>query len=145
MKRLQHLTPILNIVFKGKLFFLSRVNGREIIWLKRCEEILPELLWDFSLDFPFKPQSISKVKDRKHRRACYQSFAQYKKSFKPKRLPRFRFIKAELVWAKHDDHINAISHLFCDDNFRKNFMLSWAHEPEQQVFKGLYPKQLIID
>lgn len=83
MNRVQHLNPILNIVFKGKIFFLSRVNGRELIWLKRCEEMLPELYWDYSLNFPFKAKSISKVKNRKHRRACYQSFAQYKKSFKP--------------------------------------------------------------
>ncbi|MFH4180254.1 hypothetical protein WDA55_19535, partial [Acinetobacter baumannii] len=74
MKKVQHLTPILNIVFKGKIFFLSRVNGRELIWLKRCEEMVPELYWDFSLDFPFKPQSIHKVKNRQLRRACYQSF-----------------------------------------------------------------------
>lgn len=82
MKRVQHLNPILNIVFKGKIFFLSRVNGRELIWLKRCEEMLSELYWDYSLDFPFKAKSISKVKNRKHRRACYQSFVLYKKSFK---------------------------------------------------------------
>lgn len=83
MKRVQHLTPILNIVFKGKIFFLSRVNGRELIWLKRCEEMLSELYWDYSLAFPFNPKSISKLKNRKYRRACYQSFALYKKSFKP--------------------------------------------------------------
>ncbi|EMH8196547.1 hypothetical protein N0P26_001246 [Acinetobacter baumannii] len=95
MKRVQHLTPILNIVFKGKIFFLSRVNGRELIWLKRCEEMLPELYWDYSLDFPFKAKSISKVKDRKHRRACYQSFAQYKKSFKPRPIPKLKILKDE--------------------------------------------------
>ncbi|MCZ6923554.1 hypothetical protein [Acinetobacter baumannii] len=95
MKRVQHLTPILNIVFKGKIFFLSRVNGRELIWLKRCEEMLPELYWDYSLDFPFKAKSISKVKDRKHRRACYQSFAQYKKSFKPRPIPKLKIFKDE--------------------------------------------------
>ncbi|HBI8878525.1 TPA: hypothetical protein JI343_RS06805 [Acinetobacter baumannii] len=95
MKRVQHLTPILNIVFEGKIFFLSRVNGRELIWLKRCEEMLPELYWDYSLDFPFKAKSISKVKDRKHRRACYQSFAQYKKSFKPRPIPKLKIFKDE--------------------------------------------------
>lgn len=79
MNRVQHLTPILNIVFKGKIFFLSRVNGRKIIWLKYCAKMLPELDWDFSLDFPFNPQSIHKVKNRQLRRACYQSFALYKK------------------------------------------------------------------
>ncbi|MCZ2945994.1 hypothetical protein NYY74_12870 [Acinetobacter baumannii] len=95
MNRVQHLTPILNIVFKGKIFFLSRVNGRELIWLKRCEEMLPELYWDFSLAFPFNPKSISKLKNRKHRRACYQSFAQYKKSLKPRPKPKLKILKNE--------------------------------------------------
>lgn len=101
MKRVQHLTPILNIVFKGNIFLVSRVNGREIIWLNRCAEMLPELYWDYSLDFPFKPESISKIKNRKHRRACYQSFALYKKSFKPRPIPKLKILKDE--WPSLDE------------------------------------------
>ncbi|MCM1963374.1 hypothetical protein NCY62_14845 [Acinetobacter pittii] len=95
MKKVQHLTPILNTAFQGKVFLLSRVNGRELMWLKRCEEMLPALYWDFSLDFPFKPQSIPKVKNRKLRKACYQSFAQYKKSFKPRPILKLKILKDE--------------------------------------------------
>ncbi len=142
MKRVQHLTPILNIVFKGKIFFLSRVNGRELIWLRRCEEMLPELYWDYSLDFPFKAKSISKVKDRKHRRACYQSFAQYKKSFKPRPIPKLKILKDEWPalekWIasmletsktavkKFSDTADAISYAFNSlENFRTNYLCSW--------------------
>lgn len=142
MKKVQHLTPILNIVFKGKLFFLSRVNGRELIWLKRCEEILPELYWDFSLDFPFYPKSIHKVKNRKLRRACYQSFALYKKSFKPGSTKKLKIFKDE--WPLLDgwqttmtkmaktgnkqfsDMADAISYAFFSlNNFRAKYMCAW--------------------
>ncbi len=142
MKKVQHLTPILNIVFKGKIFFLSWVNGRELIWLKRCEEMLPELYWDFSLTFPFNPKSISKLKNRKHRRACYQSFALYKKSFKPRPLPKLKILKDE--WPSFDewqttmtkmaktankqfsDMADAMSYAFLSlKNFKANYMCAW--------------------
>lgn len=142
MKRVQHLTPILNIVFKGKIFFLSRVNGRELIWLKRCEEMLPELYWDFSLDFPFNPKSIHKVKNRKLRRACYQSFAQYKKSFKPRPIPKLKVLKDE--WPSLDewqatmtkmaktankqfsDMADAMSYAFFSlNNFKAKYLCVW--------------------
>ncbi|WP_336164392.1 hypothetical protein [Acinetobacter sp. 85] len=142
MNKVQHLTPILNIVFKGKIFFISRVNGREIIWLNRCAEMLPELYWDFSLDFPFKPQSIHKVKNRKLRKACYQSFAQYKKSFKPRPIPKLKILKDEWPalekWIasmletsktavkKFSDAADAISYAFHSlENFRTNYFCSW--------------------
>ncbi|MDN8336735.1 hypothetical protein QZJ98_00575 [Acinetobacter baumannii] len=142
MKKVQHLTPILNIVFKGKIFFLSRVNGRELIWLKRCEEMVPELYWDFSLDFPFKPQSIHKVKNRQLRRACYQSFAQYKKSFKPRPIPKLKTLKdewplldgwqttmtkmAKTVNKQFSDMADAISYAFFSlNNFRAKYLCTW--------------------
>ncbi|KQE10870.1 hypothetical protein APD36_18910 [Acinetobacter pittii] len=142
MKRVQHLTPILNIVFKGKIFFISRFNGREIIWLNRCAEMLPELYWDFSLDFPFKPQSIHKVKNRKLRKACYQSFAQYKKSFKPRPIPKLKILKDEWPsleeWKaslqettktavkKISDTADAMSYAFHSlNNFKAKYMCTW--------------------
>ncbi|WP_119685735.1 hypothetical protein [Acinetobacter pittii] len=142
MKKFQHLTPILNIVFKRKIFFLSRVNGREIIWLNRCVEMLPELYWDYSLDFPFKAKSISKVKNRKHRRACYQSFAQYKKSFKPRPIPKLKILKDEWLsleeWKpsmqeatktavkKISDTTYAMSYAFHSlNNFKAKYMCAW--------------------
>ncbi|AQV15440.1 hypothetical protein [Acinetobacter pittii] len=142
MKKVQHLTPILNIVFKGKIFFLSRVNGRELIWLKRCEEILPELYWGFSLDFPFNPKSIHKVRNRKLRRACYQSFALYKKSFKPRPIPKLKILKDEWPsleeWKasmqettktavkKISDTADAMSYAFHSlNNFKAKYMCAW--------------------
>ncbi|MFA3000711.1 hypothetical protein [Acinetobacter pittii] len=142
MKRVQHLTPILNIVFKGNIFYISRVNGREIIWLNRCAEMLPELYWDYSLDFPFKPQSIHNVKNRQLRRACYQSFAQYKKSFKPQPIPKLKILKDELPslekWKasmeeasktavkKFSDTADAMSYAFHSlNNFKAKYMCAW--------------------
>lgn len=135
MRRVQHLTPILNIVFKGNIFFVSRVNGRELIWLKRCEEMFPELFWDFSLAFPFNPKSISKVKNRKHRRACYQSFALYKKSFKPRPIPKLKILKDEWQAAmtkmaktankQFSDMADAMSYAFLSLNFKAKYLCSW--------------------
>ncbi|MGR2827334.1 hypothetical protein FY048_17790 [Acinetobacter sp. 1124_18A] len=142
MKRVQHLTPILNIVFKGNIFYVSRVNGRELIWLNRCAEMLPELYWDFSLDFPFNPKSIHKVKNRKLRRACYQSFALYKKTFKPgstKKLKIFKYEwpsldkwKASMLEAtetaakRFSDTADAMSYAFNSlEKFRTNYLCSW--------------------
>lgn len=142
MKRVHHLNPILNIVFKCKIFFLSRVNGRELIWLKHCAKMLPELEWDFTLDFPFNPQSIPKVKNRQLRRACYQSFALYKKSFKPRSTKKLKIFKDE--WPSLDkwkasmleatktaakrfsDTTDAMSYAFNSlENFRTNYLCSW--------------------
>ena len=71
---------------------------------------ITELEWDFSKNFCFNPSKISKVKDRKLRKACYQSFALYKQSFKPIPKPKLkiwrdewpRLIKrATQVWSDH--------------------------------------------
>ncbi|MFX6133630.1 hypothetical protein ABTF13_16205 [Acinetobacter baumannii] len=142
MKKVQHLTPILNTVFQGKFFLLIRVNGRELMWLKRCEEMLPALFWDFTLDFPFNPKSISKVKNRKLRKACYQSFAQYKKSFKPRPIKKLKIFKDEwpclTEWLasmaeatkravkKFSDTADAMFYAFNSlENFRTNYLCSW--------------------
>lgn len=114
----------------------GRRLGRNLIFFDLCKDFVPELNFDINNDFPFNPKHIPKVPKRHVRKACYQSFALYKKSFKPKRLPRFRFIKDESSWEKYDDHIDAMSHLFCDGNFHKQYLASWAQELEQKVFKG---------
>lgn len=114
----------------------GRFHLKKYLIIRLLEQQLPELKFNIELDFPFNPKHIPKVPQRRVRKACYQSFALYKKSFKPKCSPRFRFIKDEWAWGKHDDHIDAISHLFCDDNFHKQYLASGAQDPEQQVFKG---------
>lgn len=136
MKNINHLAPILRFFFPGLYIVCCRGSGKNLIFFNLCKNFISELKFDINRDFPFNPKHIPKVAQRRIRRACYQSFALYKKSFKPKRLPRFRFIKDEWPWGKHDDHIDAISHLFCDDNFHKQYLASWAQDPEQQVFKG---------
>lgn len=143
MKDINHLIPIFRFYFPVMYIGGGRRSGRALVIFNLCKKLASELKFDYEADFPFNPKHIPKVRQRGIRKACYQSFALYKKSFKPKRLPRFRFIKDELPWTKFDDHIDAISHLFCDDNFHKQYMASWAQDPEQQVLKGLYPKQLI--
>ena len=95
----------------------GRFQLKKYLIIRLLEQQLPEFKFNIELDFPFNPKHIPKVPQRRVRKACYQSFALYKKSFKPKCSPRFRFIKDEWAWGKHDDHIDAISHLFCDDNF----------------------------
>lgn len=136
MKNINHLTPILRFFFPGLHFIGGRGSGKYLIFFNLCKDFVPELKFDINQDFPFNPKHIPKVPQRRVRKACYQSFALYKKSFKPKCSPRFRFIKDEWAWGKHDDHIDAISHLFCDDNFHKQYLAAWAQDPEQQVFKG---------
>ncbi|MDI1225007.1 hypothetical protein [Acinetobacter sp.] len=143
MKNINHLAPIYKFYFSGLYIQMGRRSGQNLIIFNLCKDFIPELKFDINHDFPFNPRHIPKVAQHRIRRACYQSFALYKKSFKSKRLPRFRFIKDELPWEKYDDHIDAVSHLFCDEYFCKQYLASWAQEPEQQVFKGLYPKQLI--
>ena len=114
----------------------GRFHLKKYLIIRLLQQQLPELKFNIELDFPFNPKHIPKVPQRRVRKACYYSFALYKKSFKPKCSPRFRFIKDEWAWGKHDDHIDAISHLFCDDNFHKQYLASGAQDPEQQVFKG---------
>ncbi|KRI03938.1 MULTISPECIES: hypothetical protein [Acinetobacter calcoaceticus/baumannii complex] len=142
MKKVQHLTPILNTAFQGKVFLLSRVNGRELFLLKLCAKLLPELEWDFLLDFPFNPKSISKVKDRRLRKACYQSFAQYKKTFKPRPIPKLKIIKDEWPsleeWKasmleatktavkKFSDTADAMAYAFHSSNyFKSQYSCAW--------------------
>ncbi len=71
---------------------------------------MTELEWDFSKKFCFNPSKIPKVKDRKLRKACYQSFALYKKSFKPIPKPKLKIWRDEWprlmkratqVWSDH--------------------------------------------
>ncbi|MEC8124717.1 MAG: hypothetical protein VX125_12870 [Pseudomonadota bacterium] len=143
MKDINYLNPIYRHFSKNRLIMGGRFHLKKYLIIRLLEQQLPELKFNIELDFPFNPKHIPKVPQRRVRKACYQSFALYKKSFKPKCSPRFRFIKDELPWEKYDDHIDAVSHLFCHEYFCKQYLASWAQEPEQQVFKGLYPKQLI--
>ena len=88
----------------------SRPMFKSYVYRMFCSGILPMLDWDFSKNFCFNPSKIPKVKDRKLRKACYQAFALYKKSFKP--IPKLKLKiwrdefprlmkRATQVWSDH--------------------------------------------
>ncbi|WP_198078253.1 hypothetical protein [Acinetobacter calcoaceticus] len=123
MKNINHLSPIYNCFFKKDILLGGRTNLKKYLVLRLLEQKIPELIFNTELDFPFNPKLISKVKNRKIRRACYQAFSIYKKSFKPLRLPRLRIFKDEIYWL--DDHVDAVSHLFINDDFRRQYLGIW--------------------
>lgn len=75
-------------------------HGGRISFIKTRQMGKTEINADFFADFPFNPKHCPKVAQRRIRKACYQSFALYKKSYKPKRIPRIRIIKDEgyVLW-----------------------------------------------
>ncbi|KOR12076.1 hypothetical protein ABW55_14730 [Acinetobacter sp. C15] len=80
MNKYSFLKPIWSILFGDFILIKSRAVGKTIPMPLVAK--ITELEWDFSKNFCFNPSKISKVKDRKLRKACYQAFALYKKSFK---------------------------------------------------------------
>lgn len=88
----------------------SRPMVKSYVYRMFCSHILPILDWDFSKKFCFNPKKIQKVPDRKRRKACYQSFALYKKSFKPIPKPKLKIWRDEWprlmkratqIWSDH--------------------------------------------
>lgn len=73
----------------------SRPMVKDYVYRMFCSGILPMLDWDFSKNLCFNPKKIQKVPDRKHRKACYQAFAIYKKSFKPMPKPKLKIWRDE--------------------------------------------------
>lgn len=136
MKNINHLAPLYNF-YKIPWLCTSRRAGFKFSVFKLCTQLIPELECDFFADFPFNPKFIPKVKNRKFRRACYQSFRLYKNSFKPIRYPRLRLIMDEYLRAKSDDHIDAISHLFTSTDFYSQYYMAWGVDPESGLFKGV--------
>ena len=95
MKDINYLNPIYRHFSNNSLIMGGRFHLKKYWIIRLLEQQIPELKFNIELDFPFNPKHIPKVAQRRIRRVCYQSFALYKKSFKSKRLPRFRFIKDE--------------------------------------------------
>lgn len=143
MKNINHLAPLYNF-YKIPWLCTSRRAGFKFSVFKLCTQHIPELECEFFADFPFNPKFIPKVKNRKSRKACYQSFMLYKKSFKPIRIPRIRIIKDENPWFKHDDHIDAVFHLFTHDAFRQQYLNAWGDDIESKVFKGWNGRKGVI-
>ncbi|MFW2037766.1 hypothetical protein ACG92Y_04450 [Acinetobacter ursingii] len=70
--------------------------GRSFGIIGICANALPMLDWDYShTSICFNPKKIPKVPNRKQRKACYQAFALYKKSLKPKPKPKLKISKDE--------------------------------------------------
>lgn len=108
MNKYSFLKPIWSILFENFILIKPRAVGKTMPMPLVAR--MTELEWDFSKNFCFNPSKIPKVKDRKLRKACYQSFALYKQSFKPMPKPKLkiwrdewpRLIKrATQVWSDH--------------------------------------------
>lgn len=81
-------------------------------------------------------KKIKKVQDRKRRKACYQSFALYKKSFKPVPNPKVTIFKDELpkILSKsaksYGDHLTDAFAFFSArlknaNAFKKQWICTW--------------------
>lgn len=140
MKSMTHIAPLFNALFQNKLFLNGFVAGRNLRIFNYCAKATPELSWDINADFPFDPVCIPKIKDRKIRKACYQSFALYK-SFKPRLKPKLKIWRDE--W-KTDDMADAMLYALFQrqgmnrQDFENQYMCTWDlasdHTRDKSVF-----------
>ncbi len=121
----------------------GRFHLKKYLIIRLLEQQLPELKFNIELDFPFNPKHIPKVPQRHVRKACYQSFALYKKSYKPNRLPRFRIIKDELQWFKKDEPLQGFDD--CSRWITEEFHCQFLQlpDPEPLEFGQFIPKGII--
>ena len=134
MHNINHLAPFYNF-YKIPFLSVSRRAGYRYSIFKLFIQLIPELNCDYDADFPFNPKHIPKVSQRRIRKACYQSFALYKKSFKPKRMPRIRIIKDELRGLKQDESMQGFHD--CMVFFAKSLSLEFMLLPEpEQITVG---------
>ncbi|MFT0694127.1 hypothetical protein ACDX34_08345 [Acinetobacter bereziniae] len=136
MKNVNHLSPIYNHLNPNQLIFGARSHLKKHFIVRVLDLQLPELKFNIELDFPFSPKRIPKVKNRKVRRACYQSFRIYKNSFKPIRYPRLSMINDRCLRPKSDDLIDAISYAFSNRHFYSQYHVPWGIDSESRFFKG---------
>lgn len=138
-----YLNPIISAILKTNIILKGRACGRTTTnFIGLCSARLPMLQWDYSKDFCFNPKNIKKISDRKMRKACYQSFSQYKKSFKPRPKPKLKILKNEWPsleeWKvlmqettktavkKISDTADAMSYAFHSlNNFKAKYMCTW--------------------
>ncbi|MCO8066795.1 hypothetical protein NI459_03935 [Acinetobacter schindleri] len=151
MKSMTHIAPLLNVLFKNGILLGGFAPGRKLLYFNYCAKATPELNWDITTDFPFDPKRIPKIKDRKIRKAAYQSFALYKASFnsKSKSKPDFKVIVDE--WGKalskaakaFRDAVDAFSYSFAclsiasKPDFEKQYLCTWdlALEDSKNAFR----------
>lgn len=140
MKNINHLIPIYECIFNSHWIMGGRLHLKKYLVIRLLDQQLPELKFNLEQDFPFNPKHIPKVKNRKYRRACYQSFMLYKKSEKPFRIARFRIIKDELKWFKSSKpKLTHIVDAFFYSNlqFQKYYTERWVSDSENKFFKGI--------
>ena len=141
MKNLSHLNPIYRCFSNNHWIIGGRSHLKKYLVIRLLEQQLPELKFNIEWDFPFDPKSIFKVKNRKVRKACYQAFMLYKKSFKPFRIARFRIIRDEMKWFKSSEP--KLTHMvdassFVNENFHRQLMqCPWEVDSDNQFFKGI--------
>lgn len=136
MKNIHHFSPIYNQLNLNRLIFGGRYQSKKYLILRLLDQQLPELEFNIWLDFPFIPKRIKKVKNRKVRRACYQSFKLYKNSFKPIRHPRLRMIMDEYPRYESNDHIDALAYAFTNSLFYSQYNMAWDRDTENSFSKG---------
>ncbi|MEB3755107.1 hypothetical protein [Acinetobacter sp. MD2(2019)] len=137
MIKLDYLSPILSNISNQKILIKGRAVGRTFGIISICANALPLLEWNYSHNtICFNPQKIQKVKDRKLRKACYQAFALYKKSFKPKKKLKIKIYIDELAKILNksaqafSDHIADSFSFFAHcikekSNFADDYQCSW--------------------
>ncbi|MCU4483646.1 hypothetical protein [Acinetobacter ursingii] len=97
MNNINYLSPILCSISNTRIILQGRILGRAVWIMGICPNVLPMLDWDYShTSICFNPKKIPKVPNRKQRKACYQAFALYKKSFKPTPQPKLKLWRDEL-------------------------------------------------
>lgn len=148
MRNLSHLTPIIKKCCAGILpLSFARTNGRHVFLLRYIEQFFPEIQFNYEAAFPINPKDIPKVKNKSYRKALYQSYSLYKKSFKPKPQPKLKVIWNE--WGKiaesakncFNDIVDAMSYAFANISWDslKDFNGPKKH-PDYAEFKGIKVK-----
>lgn len=144
MKSMTHIAPLFNALFQNKLFFNGFIAGRNLRIFNYCAKAIPELSWDINANFPFEPVCIPKIKDRKIRKACYQSFALYKKSFKSRPKAKLKIWIDE--WTEeisksakkvYDDLSDAISYAFANISWDSLKQAVPSKIPDYAEFLGI--------
>ena len=124
-------------LFEGKIF-KTRAIGKTVP-IFNCGNRFLELISEFKKDFYFDPKKINKIKNRKFRKRTYQSFALYKKSFKPRSKPK---LKTYLYKWKTDDRADAMLYAYYSllgltrQDFEKQYLCSWDLAAEDSKNAG---------
>ncbi|MDU5774279.1 hypothetical protein [Acinetobacter sp.] len=95
MNDLNYLSPVISFFSQQYVIIKGHRFGRASWYMAVLMRKWPVLDWSYSKDLCFNPRKIKKIADRKARRAFYQSFSQYKKSFKPRPEPKLKILKNE--------------------------------------------------